>query len=254
MNTTPWLSDSGRPYVRNTPYFFDVDAIPAIKEVERNFEVIRDELLKSLQVEESPFEPYGDLTKTDRKQAWKTAGLMYWTLRSKPNIRRFPKTWEIMRRIPNLSACSLLLLEPRSTIKPHIGDTDAMYRCHMGLVVPAGLPQCGFRCGDESRPWVAGRVFAFNDACEHTAWNNTEERRFILSFDILRPQFEGAKYWTSANVLGKIYVEILEQHAPIVKRLGKIRWLRSGLFKLSKAWWYARVRWHAIAFSDPIRD
>lgn len=254
IHERPWLSDSGSEYVRRTPFFFDTARIPEVRVVEENFHIIRDELLRSLQQGPSHFEPYGDLTKTDKKDAWKTAGLMYWTLRSEALIRRYPETWRIMRKVSGLSSCSFLVLEPHSTIKAHIGDTDAMYRCHLGLVIPAPLPQCGFRVGDETRSWVEGRVFAFNDACEHTAWNNTDHRRYILSFDVFRPEFAGFRYWTSSHVLGKVFVEIMGQHVQWVGRLTRIRWLRTVIFLASKVWWYIRVRLHALTFRDPVCD
>jgi hypothetical protein len=47
----------------------------------------------------------------------------------------------------------------------------------------------------ESICWEEGKVFAFNDAYQHEVWNNTNEPRHILAFDLIRPEF--AKYRTA---------------------------------------------------------
>ena len=48
-------------------------------------------------------------------------------------------------------------VEPGANINPHQGDTDAIYRCHLGLSVPGGL-DCGFQVGAEIRGWKEGRL------------------------------------------------------------------------------------------------
>ncbi|HVH37994.1 MAG TPA: aspartyl/asparaginyl beta-hydroxylase domain-containing protein, partial [Sphingomicrobium sp.] len=55
---------------------------------------------------------------------------------------------------------------------------------HLPLVVPKG---CWFRVGGETREWVEGQAFAFDDTIEHEALNPTGERRIILIFDVWNP-------------------------------------------------------------------
>lgn len=238
----PWLSDSCRPYPPDMPYFIDPFAWPEVKRIEENWTIIRDELLEAVKRENTGMEPYKDLSKTDKKASWSTAGLVYWTVRSPENIARFPKTWVLFKDIPNLTSCSLHRLSPHSTIKPHIGDTDAMARFHIGLVVPAGLPRCGFRCGPDRKGWVEGKALCFNDAREHTAWNNTDDDRYIISFDLMYPEYFQMRHWIGAQVVGKINAEVLYQHKPWLKRHFNKNWQRQLLTWYFKAAAYRRLR------------
>lgn len=210
----PWTTYDGRPHPAHEPHLYDPAQFPWVAALEAEWTTIRDELRAVLGATDDVLLPYPDPTKTNRRGAWKTAGLMYWTFPSDKYIAMFPRTWAILQRIPELTSASLLLLEPHSTIKPHLGDTNAMVRCHMGLVVPAPAPRCGLRVKETTLSWEEGRVFMFNDAHEHTAWNNTDQARYILSFDVLRPEFRGMERWVSSRVLGNIFVDVmLTRHA-----------------------------------------
>lgn len=220
VDVKPWVRGSSDQLLDQFQvHFFDPSQFEWVGRVESNWVHIRDELLSVLEHDMSIMEPYKDLSMTDKVDAWKTAGLMYWGFKSKPNIIRFPKTWEILREIPGLISCSLLALEPSSSVKPHNGDTNGVVRCHMGLVVPAELPTCGFRVGGESISWKHGKIFMFNDAILHTAWNNSDSIRYILSFDVIRPEYASKKIWISSRVLAQIYLEITYQNYPALQSM-----------------------------------
>ncbi len=76
------------------------------------------------------------------------------------------------------------ILKPRTRIPPHGGVTNARATVHLPLIVPPG---CGFRVGGETRAWVEGRAFAFDDTIEHEAWNESDEPRVILILDVWNP-------------------------------------------------------------------
>ena len=50
---------------------------------------------------------------------------------------------------------------------------------------------CGIRVGDSTYFWKEGESFAFLDALEHEAWNESSGDRYILIVDILRDEFKG---------------------------------------------------------------
>jgi aspartyl/asparaginyl beta-hydroxylase (cupin superfamily) len=52
---------------------------------------------------------------------------------------------------------------------------------HLPLIVP---DHCGFRVGSETRPWVPGKAWVFDDTIEHEAWNDSDQLRVILIADI----------------------------------------------------------------------
>ena len=55
---------------------------------------------------------------------------------------------------------------------------------HLPLIVPPG---CGFRVGSETREWVPGKAWVFDDTIEHEAWNLSDVPRGVLIFDIWNP-------------------------------------------------------------------
>jgi aspartate beta-hydroxylase len=52
------------------------------------------------------------------------------------------------------------------------------------LIVPPG---CGFRVGSEVREWQPGTALVFDDTIEHEAWNDSDEQRVVMIFDIWNP-------------------------------------------------------------------
>jgi tetratricopeptide (TPR) repeat protein len=70
-------------------------------------------------------------------------------------------------------------------IPPHTGMINARLICHLPLIVPEG---CVFRVGNDIRPWVEGRCWVFDDTIEHEAWNISSRDRYVLIFDVWRPE------------------------------------------------------------------
>ena len=217
-NSTLWFADDGKPFTGSEPFFYDTSDFPWVRQVESQWTVIRDELLERLAQDEKILVPYVNKTMTSKPNQWKTLGLMFWTVKSVENCRNFPRTWEILKDVPNIIAISLNLLEEETTIKPHIGNTNAIIRCHLGLVIPEPAPRCGFRVGTETRSWEDGKFLMFCDAHQHTAWNNTNRKRYILVVDIIRPEFTRAKLMASSRVLAGIYHEAAYQRDTWLKK------------------------------------
>lgn len=230
VSNKPWFADGGGVFKGKEPFYFDTEEFPWVKEVESQWQVIRDELKAMLAEEQGVLVPYANKEMTSRPDQWKTFGMMFWTLKFKEKCAKCPKTWDILKNIPNMTAASFNLLEAQTTIKPHHGDTNAIIRCHMGLVVPAPAPRCGFRVGTETRSWEEGRFLMFCDAHEHTAWNNTDRKRYILVVDIMRPEFAGRAKSVSSRVLASINSAVLYQDKAWMKRLFGGRISRAGVF------------------------
>jgi aspartyl/asparaginyl beta-hydroxylase (cupin superfamily) len=77
-------------------------------------------------------------------------------------------------------------LAARTHIPRHHGMLNTRLICHLPLVVPAN---CGaLRCGNEQRSWREGETLIFDDSIEHEAWNNSNQERVVLLFDIWRPE------------------------------------------------------------------
>ena len=107
------------------------------------------------------------------------------------NVARFPKTFAALQAAPlariGVRAPSILfsMLKAGARIAPHNGMINTRLICHLPLIVP---PNCGFRCGNESREWEEGKLLIFDDTIEHEAWNDSDEDRVVLIFDVWRPE------------------------------------------------------------------
>lgn len=107
------------------------------------------------------------------------------------NAARFPQTMHALRNVPlthvpNRSPSILFsLLRPGAHIPPHNGLVNTRLICHLPVIVPG---KCRFRVGNETRDWVEGKGWAFDDSIEHEAWNGSDRTRVILLFDVWRPE------------------------------------------------------------------
>ena len=121
---------------------------------------------------------------------WSAFYLIKQGQRIEENIRRCPKTWAAIEAIGDAAnpapAPSVLfsLLQPGAAIPPHHGQINTRLICHLPIVLPG---DCGLRVGNETREWKDGEVFIFDDTVEHEAWNNSDQPRYVLIFEIWHP-------------------------------------------------------------------
>ena len=107
------------------------------------------------------------------------------------NAARCPRTLAALEgvplnRLPQRSPSVLFsLLRPRTRIPPHNGLVNTRLICHLPLIVPLG---CRFRVGNETRQWEEGKAWVFDDSIDHEAWNDSDQTRVILLFEIWRPE------------------------------------------------------------------
>ena len=82
------------------------------------------------------------------------------------------------------------VLRPKTHIPPHNGMLNTRLICHIPLIVP---DQCRLRVGNETRSVTFGKAMIFNDAIEHEAWNDSDQTRVVLLFEIWRPELSEAE-------------------------------------------------------------
>lgn len=214
----PWFSflhEKNTSVVDET--YFNPNDFEWSEMLEKNSEIIRQELLSFLNFNQKELKPYFATTMMNAPEKWKSLSFYFWSVAmSKSAIKNCPKTISLLKKIPQLVSASVSIMESHSEIKPHYGDTDAIYRCHLGLEIPEGMPNCGFRVGYEDRAWKNGKLLIFNDAAYHKAWNNTNNRRVILLFDFIKPEFANQKKWICAKVRGNILWQFISEKTGVL--------------------------------------
>ena len=184
--------------------FFPRRDFPWLDEVEAATDGVRDEFLAVLAAEEG-FTPYitypDDVPKNqwaelNNSPRWSAFHLYKLGARVEENAAKCPATMSLLAGVPQpdqpgrTPAAMFSLLKPRTRIPAHCGVTNVRLVTHLPLIVPAG---CGFRVGNETREWVPGKAWVFDDTIDHEAWNDSDQLRVVLIFDIWHPALSAAE-------------------------------------------------------------
>ena len=180
--------------------FYGRHQFPWAASLESQTDAIRAELRGVLAGSTTDFEPYVQ-PEADRPN-FNTKGLLNnsdWSacylIRNGVDVpdiaARCPNTMAALRELPlcriegRTPSVIFSALRPGARIPPHNGFTNIRLICHLPLIVPGN---CGLRVGNETRAPREGELVVFDDSIEHEAWNNSNELRVILLFDIWRPE------------------------------------------------------------------
>lgn len=185
--------------------FFDRALFPSFAMLEAATADISAELTALLEREDELLRPYvrlgegtpqNDWTPLDNSLDWGACFLWEYGEPNRAVLDQCPRTSAVLdqlplARIPGRAPNAFFsLLRARSHIPPHTGVTNTRAIVHLALDVPPG---CGFRVGNETREWVPGRAFAFDDTIEHEAWNDSDARRAVLILDFWNPHLTPAE-------------------------------------------------------------
>jgi aspartyl/asparaginyl beta-hydroxylase (cupin superfamily) len=180
--------------------FYDRELFPWLDDMEAATAPIRGEFLAAF-TEGAPehFQPYVEYpdgmpldqwAELNNSPRWSAFHLFKEGARVQPNCRRCPATIEALSAVsqpeaPGRSPAAMFsLLQPRTRIPAHTGVSNTRLVVHLPLVLPPG---CGFRVGSETREWRMGEAWVFDDTIEHEAWNDSDQPRAILIFDVWSP-------------------------------------------------------------------
>lgn len=216
--TQLWFSSSRKILKEEGLGFYDVDSLEWTKMIENNWSIINDEIAQFIEHHQNRIEPYFNDSMVEGKDRWSAFAFCFWLWNFRENSQECPETLRILSKVPNLVSASVSIIGPHTRIKEHRGDTNAIYRCHLGLKIPSGLPDCGFAVEGEQREWKEGKLMIFNDAAKHEAWNNTDEIRYVLLFDVIRPEFSHKKFTICSHVLAGISMQRLRKKRPFIAK------------------------------------
>jgi hypothetical protein len=206
------------PYRGRAPYFYDVERLPGVHRLRENWRTIRSEYEENVRRGTDHvvdvFNPAGPTVR-----GWRSVNFQTYLWRYHEACRAFPVSLALLEAIPGLTSAFINVLEPNSAIATHQGDSNTTIRCHLGLDVPPG--DCGVRVGPETRRSGNGTLLGFCDAHAHASWNATGQRRVVLVFDVMLPEYRDRQRAICANVLAATAVIWLETQlrglAPVLR-------------------------------------
>jgi len=185
--------------------FYSRHYFPWIEELEAAADDIRGELLDVLSDGQQVLDPYVADQPGLAMEKWrelnhsKRWGVYILSQEGKvfdEHIARCPKTLAAINACPrwdvtgNGPTALFSILDAKTHIPPHTGQVNTRLFVHLALVVP---PQCRFRVGGQYREWEAGKAFVFDDTIDHEAWNDGDEARAVLIFDVWSPFLSDAE-------------------------------------------------------------
>ncbi len=187
------------PELPQIQFYDDRSLFPWLHQVESATDDIRMELIEIMR-DAASFTPYvtGHANRPRKDQlgmlnnpAWSAYYLWKNGQPIAANVARFPNTMRALREVPlchlpqRSPSILFSLLQPGAHIPPHTGVVNTRLICHLPIIVPG---RSRFRVGNEIREWRQGRAWLFDDTMEHEAWNDGDQARVLLLFDVWRPE------------------------------------------------------------------
>jgi aspartyl/asparaginyl beta-hydroxylase (cupin superfamily) len=226
-------------YTGSQPAFYQRAEFPAATLLEENWLVIKNEMLSGNMPSISS--PIYNPNQAKGADKWKMVIFFNYLWRKKDNCNRYPQTYNILKQIDGLTFAALNLLEPHAEIKPHYGDTNTTIRCHLGIDIPSTLPLCGIKVNGEDRSWENGKVLMFSDAHRHSAWNNSDSKRYVFVVDIIRPEYYNQRKWICAGVLATLSLKVVNT---------KVDFMHLPFILYSPFFFFLRVGWRLKIMLD----
>jgi aspartyl/asparaginyl beta-hydroxylase (cupin superfamily) len=185
--------------------FFERELFPFLAELEAKTAVIRAELEAALAenrdefvpyIQYAPGQPVNQWAELNHSLRWSTLHLWRGGKPVEKNLARCPETARALAAIPLADIGGLCpnamfsALAPKAHIPPHNGETNARVVAHLPLIVPE---KCRYRVGFDWRRWQVGETLIFDDTIEHEAFNDSDELRVVLIFDLWNPLLTSAE-------------------------------------------------------------
>lgn len=179
--------------------FYDRTLFPWLGELEAATPIIQAELTALLEESFDDFAPYIAYPKGAPVNQWgelnhsrKWTSLWLWKDGEKQQsvCDRCPQTAALLESLPMARQESFAptavfsALQPHTHIPAHTGSANVRLLTHLPLILPG---PARFRVGNTTREWKMGEAWVFDDTIEHEAWNDSDEPRLIVIFDIWHP-------------------------------------------------------------------
>lgn len=196
--------------------FYPRELFPWLPDLEAATAIIREELMGLLDRRMDEFAPYiafppgapvNQWEELNHSRRWSSMFLWKDGERQDAVCDSCPRTAALLEDLPMARqdgfapVAMFSALEPHTHIPAHTGSTNVRLLTHLPLILPG---EARFRVGAEERKWRMGEAWVFDDTIEHEAWNDADQMRVILIFDIWNPYLEpGERELVSALMLAR---------------------------------------------------
>jgi hypothetical protein len=184
--------------------FYERSAFPWLDRIEAATPAIREEMLAVMRdpaalkpyVQDDPSRPRNEQAGMAGNPDWSAFYLWKDGAPVAGNAERCLRTLAALADVPfprvsgRMPSILFSVLRSGAHIPAHNGFINSRLICHLPLVVPPG---CTFRVGNETREWIEGKAWVFDDTMEHEAWNRSGETRVVLLFELWRPEITPAE-------------------------------------------------------------
>ncbi len=230
MRKEIWYSYKGSRYHGNGSVYYNLDGIDWYEQLKSNLANIQQETLSLLERGALDIKPYFNNSMVEGTK-WEAVSFMLWKERNEAAIVMGAPVVAYFKDIRGLVSLSISILQPKTRIKGHHGDTDATYRIHIPIYIPSQVvDECGLKVSGSVRAWYENEILVFNDACFHEAWNMTGRQRVVLIMDVVKEDFIDMSEDICSRVLASMkYQRLLLKHKIAKKIPG---WLRNTIIKL----------------------
>lgn len=179
--------------------FYDRAHFPWLDRLEAATDMIVSELRAFLADPGEAFAPYIAFPKgvpvnqwkdLNHSEDWSAAFLWKDGARQDGACERCPGTAALLESLPMAAqdgyapTVTFSALKPHTHIPPHTGSSNVRLLTHLPLILPG---PARFRVGNTTRDWKMGQAWVFDDTIEHEAWNDADQMRVILIFDVWNP-------------------------------------------------------------------
>lgn len=200
--------------------FFERAQFPWLDAIEAATDDIRAELTAVLVSDRAGLEPYiaypqgvplDQWKELNQSRRWSAYFLWNQSVPQPAHLARCPRTAAALGGAPQCDVAGrgptafFSILDAGTHIPPHSGVTNTRLTVHLPLIVPPG---CTMRVGSETREWVPGKAWVFDDTIEHEVWNRSDAPRAVLIFDIWNPFLSEAErdlVRAATEVVGSYY-------------------------------------------------
>jgi len=212
-----YLRPPNEEYLGSLDYFYSPSLFPELQPLVDNWETMRDEILAYEKEMGIVKEMDSHLPPTNTENKWSHTYLVNYLWMFHKNLERFPKIASVISQIPNCVYATISILPPHTDILPHCGNTNGIVRAHIGLVIPEKAPICAIQVGNETHGWSEGELLTFTIVNRHSAWNKSNQRRYIIIVDIIPEIFRKRTMEICSNNLGTSTFNVLYDRYRVIR-------------------------------------